>query len=125
MIVGDRSEKALAQEVAELAVRHLPEADRQAVRSVAGELEIGDLAALLAEATVMLASDSGPPGTWPRPWGLRQWVFSGWETSSTQDRAAGACTASICRGRHSARDAEWISRRWAGRHRIAATTTPW
>jgi len=60
LIVGDRSEKALAQEVAELAGRHLPEGQRQAVRSVAGELEIGELAALLAEATVMLASDSGP-----------------------------------------------------------------
>ncbi|MFC8041374.1 glycosyltransferase family 9 protein [Paenarthrobacter sp. NPDC057355] len=58
LIVGDRSEKALAQEVAELA--GLPEGQRQAVRSVAGELEIGELAALLAEATVMLASDSGP-----------------------------------------------------------------
>ncbi|MFK4641397.1 glycosyltransferase family 9 protein [Paenarthrobacter histidinolovorans] len=60
LIVGDRSEKALAQEVAELAVRALPAASRQAVTSVAGELDIGDLAALLAEASVMLASDSGP-----------------------------------------------------------------
>ncbi|WP_458107940.1 glycosyltransferase family 9 protein [Arthrobacter sp. R3-55] len=60
LIVGDRSEKALAQEVAELAVRQLPAAEQNAVRSVAGELDIGDLAALLADATVMLASDSGP-----------------------------------------------------------------
>ncbi|MEQ4564895.1 glycosyltransferase family 9 protein [Paenarthrobacter sp. CAP02] len=60
LVVGDRSEKALAQEVAELAVRQLPATDRQALRSVAGELGIGELAALLAEATVMLASDSGP-----------------------------------------------------------------
>ncbi|MCF3138535.1 glycosyltransferase family 9 protein [Paenarthrobacter sp. AR 02] len=60
LVVGDRSEKALAQEVVELAVRQLPATDRQAVRSVAGELGIGELAALLAEATVMLASDSGP-----------------------------------------------------------------
>jgi ADP-heptose:LPS heptosyltransferase len=60
LVVGDRSEKALAQEVAELAVRQLPATDRQAVRSVAGELGVGELAALLAEATVMLASDSGP-----------------------------------------------------------------
>ncbi len=60
LVVGDRSEKALAQEVVELAVRQLPATDRQAVRSVAGELDIGELAALLAEATVMLASDSGP-----------------------------------------------------------------
>lgn len=60
LVVGDRSEKALTQEVAELAVRQLAPNDRQAVRSVAGELDIGDLAALLADATVMLASDSGP-----------------------------------------------------------------
>lgn len=60
LIVGDRSEKALAQEVAESAVRSLTEVDSNAVRSVAGELDIGDLAALLADATVMLASDSGP-----------------------------------------------------------------
>lgn len=60
LIVGDRSEKALTQEVSELAGRQLAENQRQAVRSVAGELEIGDLAALLGEATVMLASDSGP-----------------------------------------------------------------
>ncbi|WP_181151792.1 MULTISPECIES: glycosyltransferase family 9 protein [unclassified Arthrobacter] len=60
LIVGDRSEKALAQEVAELAIRQVPAADQNAVRSVAGELDIGDLAALLADASVMLASDSGP-----------------------------------------------------------------
>ncbi|MDR6988694.1 ADP-heptose:LPS heptosyltransferase [Paenarthrobacter nitroguajacolicus] len=60
LVVGDRAEKALAQEVTELAVRLLPEAHREAVRSVAGELDIGDLAALLDEASVMLASDSGP-----------------------------------------------------------------
>ncbi|WP_198318313.1 glycosyltransferase family 9 protein [Arthrobacter sp. YN] len=60
LIVGDHAEKALAQEVAELAVRRLPEGDRNAVRSIAGELDVGDLAALLSEATVMLASDSGP-----------------------------------------------------------------
>lgn len=60
LVVGDRSEKALAQEVAELAARQLPTADRDAVLSVAGELNIGELAALLAGATVMLASDSGP-----------------------------------------------------------------
>ncbi|QOT23680.1 glycosyltransferase family 9 protein [Paenarthrobacter sp. YJN-D] len=60
LVVGDSSEKALAQEVAGLARRQLTEAHRQAVTSVAGELDIGDLAALLAEASVMLASDSGP-----------------------------------------------------------------
>ncbi|MFJ4209487.1 glycosyltransferase family 9 protein [Paenarthrobacter sp. NPDC089675] len=60
LVVGDNSEKALAQEVAELAQARSPEQDREAVRSVAGELELGELAALLDEATVMLASDSGP-----------------------------------------------------------------
>jgi ADP-heptose:LPS heptosyltransferase len=60
LVVGDRSEKALAQEVAELAARQLTIGDKDAVRSVAGELEIGELAALLDAATVMLASDSGP-----------------------------------------------------------------
>ena len=60
LVVGDRSEKALGQEVAELAARQLPAGDKDAVRSVAGELEIGELAALLDAATVMLASDSGP-----------------------------------------------------------------
>lgn len=60
LVVGDRSEKALAQEVAELAARQLTVQDKDAVRSVAGELEIGELAALLDAATVMLASDSGP-----------------------------------------------------------------
>jgi ADP-heptose:LPS heptosyltransferase len=60
LVVGDNSEKALAQEVAELAQARVPEQDREAVRSVAGELDLGQLAALLAEGTVMLASDSGP-----------------------------------------------------------------
>ncbi|MET4621038.1 ADP-heptose:LPS heptosyltransferase [Arthrobacter sp. 2762] len=60
LVVGDRSEKALAQEVAELAARQLTIGGKDAVRSVAGELEIGELAALLDAATVMLASDSGP-----------------------------------------------------------------
>ncbi|MGP0224533.1 glycosyltransferase family 9 protein [Paenarthrobacter sp. NCHU4564] len=60
LVVGDRSEKALAQEVAECAAAKLPAEHRDAVRSVAGELEIGELAALLESATVMLASDSGP-----------------------------------------------------------------
>lgn len=60
LVVGDDSEKALAQEVAELAQGKVPERDREAVRSVAGELDLGQLAALLDEATVMLASDSGP-----------------------------------------------------------------
>ena len=60
LVVGDRAEKALAQEVAELVARQLPVGHKNAVRSVAGELEIGELAALLDAATVMLASDSGP-----------------------------------------------------------------
>lgn len=60
LVVGDESEKALAQEVVGLAQSKIPERDREAVRSVAGELDLGQLAALLDEATVMLASDSGP-----------------------------------------------------------------
>ncbi|WP_416418234.1 glycosyltransferase family 9 protein [Paenarthrobacter aromaticivorans] len=60
LVVGDRAEKALAQEVAELVARQLPVGHKNAVRSLAGELEIGELAALLDAATVMLASDSGP-----------------------------------------------------------------
>jgi ADP-heptose:LPS heptosyltransferase len=60
LVVGDESEKARAQEVVGLAQSKIPERDREAVRSVAGELDLGQLAALLDEATVMLASDSGP-----------------------------------------------------------------
>jgi ADP-heptose:LPS heptosyltransferase len=60
LVVGDESEKALAQEVVGLAQSKIPERDREAVRSVASELDLGQLAALLDEATVMLASDSGP-----------------------------------------------------------------
>lgn len=60
LVIGDRTEKFLAQEVAELAASQLPERDQEAVRSVAGELDMGDLAALLDAASVMLASDSGP-----------------------------------------------------------------
>lgn len=60
VIVGDDSERALAREVTERAAGQLSEADGSAVYSVAGELGIGGLAALLETATVMLASDSGP-----------------------------------------------------------------
>ncbi|MFF1830032.1 glycosyltransferase family 9 protein [Paenarthrobacter sp. NPDC058040] len=60
LVVGDESEMALAQEVAELARGKVTGTDREAVRSVAGELDLGGLAALLHEASVMLASDSGP-----------------------------------------------------------------
>ncbi len=59
LVIGDHTEKALAQEVVELTARRVPEAAEFA-RSLAGELSIGDLAALLGSATVMLASDSGP-----------------------------------------------------------------
>lgn len=59
LVVGDTTEKALAQEVAHLIAQEVP-GDAGCVRSLAGELSIGDLAALLDDATAMLASDSGP-----------------------------------------------------------------
>lgn len=60
LVVGDGSERMLAQEVADLASGALESGHTDAVRSVAGDLGLGDLAALLDAATVMLASDSGP-----------------------------------------------------------------
>jgi ADP-heptose:LPS heptosyltransferase len=60
LVVGDRSEKALAQYIAELASDRLPAGRQESVRSVAGKLEVGDLAAVLDAASVTLASDSGP-----------------------------------------------------------------
>ncbi|HKU30848.1 MAG TPA: glycosyltransferase family 9 protein [Arthrobacter sp.] len=60
LVVGDASERLLAQEVAELASGAVDPAHEGAVRSVAGELGLGELAALLDAASVMLASDSGP-----------------------------------------------------------------
>ena len=59
LVIGDRSEVDLADQVVAEAQRHGPAAGR-AVRSVAGKLELPVLAGLLAESTVMLGNDSGP-----------------------------------------------------------------
>jgi ADP-heptose:LPS heptosyltransferase len=53
LVVGDGAERELAAEVAEAAASTL-------VTSVAGELGLGTLAALLARCDVMLGNDSGP-----------------------------------------------------------------
>ncbi|MFP3461802.1 glycosyltransferase family 9 protein [Arthrobacter globiformis] len=58
-VVGDSSEKELAETVVELAVEHDPEL-RPAVGSLAGNLSLGELAALLAGSAVVVANDSGP-----------------------------------------------------------------
>jgi ADP-heptose:LPS heptosyltransferase len=58
-VVGDSSEKELAETVVELAVGHAPEA-RPAVESLAGKLSLGELAALLEHSAVVVANDSGP-----------------------------------------------------------------
>lgn len=67
-VVGDRSEKELAETVVEFAVEHAPDgrpavepnAGRPAVESLAGKLSLGELAALLAGSSVVVANDSGP-----------------------------------------------------------------
>jgi ADP-heptose:LPS heptosyltransferase len=67
-VVGDRSEKELAETVVQLAVEHAPDgrpavepnAGRPAVESLAGKLSLGELAALLAGSSVVVANDSGP-----------------------------------------------------------------
>ena len=73
-VVGDSSEKELAETVVELALEqagtgqagtgqpaagHVAEA-RPAVESLAGNLSLGELAALLTGSTVVVANDSGP-----------------------------------------------------------------
>ncbi|MFE4541786.1 glycosyltransferase family 9 protein [Arthrobacter sp. NPDC056727] len=72
-VVGDSSEKELAEAVVELAVGHSadgtqsadgppaePNAARPTVESLAGKLSLGELAALLAGSSVVVANDSGP-----------------------------------------------------------------
>jgi ADP-heptose:LPS heptosyltransferase len=58
-VVGDSNEKELAETVVELAVEHDPE-PRPAIESLAGNLSLGELAALLAGSAVVVANDSGP-----------------------------------------------------------------
>jgi ADP-heptose:LPS heptosyltransferase len=59
LVIGDAGEAALAKEVVELA-REAAGPLEERIRSVAGELELGELAGLLAQCTVMLGNDSGP-----------------------------------------------------------------
>jgi ADP-heptose:LPS heptosyltransferase len=63
-VVGDSSEKELAEIVVELAVEQSgtgqSAAARPAVESLAGKLSLGELAALLAGSAVVVANDSGP-----------------------------------------------------------------
>jgi ADP-heptose:LPS heptosyltransferase len=64
LVVGDSSEKELAETVVELAVEdaHADQSNavRPAIESLAGKLSLGELAALLAGSSVVLANDSGP-----------------------------------------------------------------
>lgn len=74
LVIGDHSEKELAEAVVELAVGRLQPTGQAAgqaagtggngtapqVESLAGKLSLGELAALLAGCNVMVANDSGP-----------------------------------------------------------------
>ena len=57
LVVGDDGDRLLAEQVVALALAAAPGAD---IGSVAGELEIGTLAALLQASAVMVGNDSGP-----------------------------------------------------------------
>jgi ADP-heptose:LPS heptosyltransferase len=71
-VVGDSSEKELAETVVELAVEHPADGpavdppsgragvESPGVASLAGKLSLGELAALVADSTVVVANDSGP-----------------------------------------------------------------
>ena len=60
VVVGDASEVPLAAQVVAAARAALPEEQRGRVRSIAGELDLPGLVGVLAEASVVLANDSGP-----------------------------------------------------------------
>lgn len=64
LVIGDHSEKELAEAVVEHAVgRGTADTSTQArpqVESLAGQLGLGELAALLADCSVVVANDSGP-----------------------------------------------------------------
>ncbi|WP_457972739.1 glycosyltransferase family 9 protein [Arthrobacter sp. D1-17] len=64
LVIGDHSEKELAEAVVEHAVGHgsagTPTPASPQVESLAGQLELGELAALLADCSVVVANDSGP-----------------------------------------------------------------
>lgn len=64
LVIGDHSEKELAEAVVEHAVGSgaagNPPQTRPQVESLAGQLGLGELAALLADCSVVVANDSGP-----------------------------------------------------------------
>ncbi|HEY8318435.1 MAG TPA: glycosyltransferase family 9 protein [Amnibacterium sp.] len=60
LVVGDASDVAVADEIVRAARTALPADHRERVRSVAGTIDLGALAGVLAEADVVLANDSGP-----------------------------------------------------------------
>ncbi len=60
LVVGDRSETGLAEAVVAAAVGPSSRTGSGPVASVAGKLGLGELAALLERADVVLANDSGP-----------------------------------------------------------------
>ncbi|MDQ4046347.1 MAG: glycosyltransferase family 9 protein [Actinomycetota bacterium] len=64
LVIGDHSEKELAEAVVEHAVGRgtadTPTQARPQVESLAGQLGLGELAALLADCSVVVANDSGP-----------------------------------------------------------------
>jgi ADP-heptose:LPS heptosyltransferase len=65
LVIGDHSEKELAEAVVEHAVGrgaagNPPPQTRPQVESLAGQLGLGELAALLADCSVVVANDSGP-----------------------------------------------------------------
>lgn len=64
LVIGDHSEKELAEAVVEDALGRTATGDapqtRPQVESLAGQLGLGELAALLADCSVVVANDSGP-----------------------------------------------------------------
>lgn len=60
MVIGSSDEADLAAEVVEQAGRHAAPGRPLTVQSLAGKLSMGQLAALLAGASVIVANDSGP-----------------------------------------------------------------
>lgn len=59
-VVGDRGEAPIADRVVAAARASLPAGGRESVRSLAGRLDLPGLVGVLAEAAVVLATDSGP-----------------------------------------------------------------
>jgi ADP-heptose:LPS heptosyltransferase len=57
LVVGDDSDVPAAEEIVSLARRAAPDAE---IRSLAGQLDLGGLAGILAASAVMVGNDSGP-----------------------------------------------------------------